>query len=384
MSVINQMLKDLDGRQSDQTSVNSTLEGERGNSKGKNSLTLIFLALILLVLVIIAWQLIAQQTEQVSSSSNHTEAKTPVVKSSSTSRTAFEKESVTSSAIIDAKSNHVPSTTEGHSNLTMSPEMRKSPESNVIQDIKSEEKQSKQTPVKARLQAVKVSSSVEQSRVAKPQVPENSDKTTESELQVEPSLSISHKKLSPKALVAQKMQRVEININEGNTQKAESLLEEILLIEPEHDIARKQLAALWFGRQDYNAAHNLLAQGINLKPAYPEFRLMKARIYLKENKVEQAVNSLLPLSGTDSVEYQSVLATAAQQIKRHNVAIDAFKRLTALEPSKGRWWLGVGASLDSQGEFEQAKLAYRQALMTSSLSDNAQQFIRQRLTALGE
>lgn len=385
MSVINQMLKDLDGRQTEQTPNSPPSGVNQKEYVAKSPLTLTFLALILIVLIVIAWQLIAKQTEQATPELNKPQPVATEYKQVPTSDTVTKQEAnINHQVNQQSLPNESRLAAQRESEVSNKQHIQQSPESNATQKVDDKKPQRVIAKEKTELPVANVPENVDKPTTVKPESAESHASPANEEQQAAPSLSISHKKLSPEALVAQKMQRVEMNIYEGDTKRAESLLEEVLLIEPNHHIARKQLAALWFGRQDYNAAHNLLAQGIALKPASPEFRLMKARIYLKESKVEQAVETLLPLSDTQAVDYQSVLATAAQQIKRHAEATDAFKKLTMLEPTKGRWWLGFGASLDSQGEFEQAKVAYRQALLTSSLSDNAQQFIRQRLTALGE
>ena len=96
---------------------------------------------------------------------------------------------------------------------------------------------------------------------------------------LQPSLTISRRKMSPQELAKQKFTQAEQAVLSDNINQAEQLLEEILLLEPNHKAARKQLAALWFGRQSYQAALNLLSQGIALSPQDSEYHLMQARIY---------------------------------------------------------------------------------------------------------
>ncbi|MCO4799926.1 MAG: tetratricopeptide repeat protein, partial [Colwelliaceae bacterium] len=142
--------------------------------------------------------------------------------------------------------------------------------------------------------------------------------------------------------------------------------------------------ALWFGRQSYQSAINVLSQGIKLDPNDSEFRLMKARIYLNQGKTVEAVNTLKVLSLVKDVEYQALLASNAQQISQHETAKIAYKLLSTLEPNAGRWWLGLAVAYDSNSEFEHAKDSYAQALEKIDLSENARQFVRQRLQELGE
>lgn len=384
MSVINQMLKDLDGRQAEHSHTSTHTEALQVQNRNKNRLVLLVLSLILLVLIVIAWQLFAQRVQPKPEPLHKNKFSTvqpenteiAIDNAAGTQTTAKEKDAFEHIAQAEV-TKESPARNSQPSEPQLAEPLEKSTKVESVKEAPNLTK--KITTKQASVATGKEQSTSESSKA------ENLSASDVAEAEKEePALSISHKKMSPKDLVAQKMRRVEAHINEGNTKQAEALLEEVLLIDPKHIMARKQLAALWFGRQDFVAAHNLLSQGIALMPEYHDYRLMKARIYLKESKINQAVNTLMAMSHTESVEYQSVLATAAQQVKRHDVAKDAFKQLTVLEPTKGRWWLGLGTTFDSQGDFKQAKLAYRQALTVSNLSENAQQFIRQRLTILGD
>ena len=197
-------------------------------------------------------------------------------------------------------------------------------------------------------------------------------------------MSISRRQLSPERLSQQKIDRAELAINNHEIEKAEKLFEEVLLISPAHKSARKQLAALWFGRQLYQAAINILSRGIELHPQDIDFRLMKARILLSQKNTAQAFNVLNGLAQAKNVEYQVLLANTSQLLKLNENTILAYEELVALENHKGKWWLGLAISLDRNSEFDKAKTAYNNALIKYDLSDGSAEFIRQRLTELGE
>ncbi len=200
-------------------------------------------------------------------------------------------------------------------------------------------------------------------------------------------LKISRKQLSPGELAQQKIKRAEQALASNNVVKAEGLFEDVLLIIPEHKSARKQLAALWFGRKAFTPALNLLSQGIALSPTDTEFRMMQARIYLQQNRTIKAFNVLNTLSQVNDVaniEYQSLRASIAQQLNEFTAAAEAYKALTDIEPLTGRWWLGLAVAHDSNSEFKQASFAYKEALTKMGLSDSAESFVRQRMSELGE
>jgi MSHA biogenesis protein MshN len=201
------------------------------------------------------------------------------------------------------------------------------------------------------------------------------------------TLKISRKQLSPRELAKQKIIRAEQALANNDIPQAETLFEDVLLVIPEHKSARKKLAALWFGRQAYSDALNLLSQGINLSPNDNEFRLMKARVYLQQNFIQQAFATLNQMPGANdvvNVEYQSLRATTAQQLNEFSFAAQAYQILVNIEPSAARWWLGLAVAHDSNSEFEQASNAYQTALNKSGLSGSAETFARQRIIELGE
>lgn len=199
-----------------------------------------------------------------------------------------------------------------------------------------------------------------------------------------PILSISRKQLTPKQLVVKKMQQAEQAILEKDIEGAEKLLEDILFLQPEHKPARKQLAALWFGRKATQPALNLLAQGISLDKNDGEFRMMQAKILLELNQYQAAFNALSPLQQANNVEYQFLLATVAQQVNNEKVALESYQRLIALQPYQGRWHLGLAIAQDKQENYKAASASYHQATQLGGLSESALNFARQRLQELGE
>ena len=216
-----------------------------------------------------------------------------------------------------------------------------------------------------------------------------------------PSLTIARKQLTSAQLAAQKVNQAERAMAEKEGQKAEQLLQDALLIAPENKNARKQLAAIWFARGANQAAMNLLNQGISLSPNEPDFRLMKAKILLKNYQqsqsqsvaqlsaqaspqLAQAFETLVALANVPQVEYQSMLATVAQQYQQLSAAVSAYQQLVLLQPNQAKWYLGLAIAFDQSSQFNDALNAYQQALAIGGLSLQTQQFAQQRMTELGE
>jgi len=197
-------------------------------------------------------------------------------------------------------------------------------------------------------------------------------------------LSIARKKLSPAALAEKKMAQAKQAMLNKNIALAEQYFEEILIISPSHASARKQLAALLYGRQSTQEAVNILSQGIHLSPDNSELRLMLARVYSEKGFNQQALNTLTPLADTLDVAYQSAIATSAQLLSAHQAAIHAFSHLIKLQQGQSRWQLGLAVSYDRTGQYPQAVAAYQQAIIIGNLSESALTFAKQRTLELGE
>jgi MSHA biogenesis protein MshN len=197
-------------------------------------------------------------------------------------------------------------------------------------------------------------------------------------------MSVSRRQLTTAELVSQKLTQAEKAVNLNEIKKAEVLFEDILILEPAQKQARKKLAALWFGRKSYSQAINLLSQGIALDKQDAELRLLKARIYLAQGQHENAYNTLTPLSSIEHEEYQHTLANVAQQIEQYTGAISAYKVLLNMQPYSGRWHLGLAIVYDKNSQFSLAVNEYSLALTKTDLSASSAQFAKQRMQALGE
>jgi MSHA biogenesis protein MshN len=200
-------------------------------------------------------------------------------------------------------------------------------------------------------------------------------------------MSITRHQLAPETLAKQKMSRAKEALANNQITKAETLFEDVLLILPTHKDARKQLAALWFGRQSYQAANNLLAQGIYLDPIDKSLRQLNAQVFIKQNNHQAAFDTLktLPrLEHTTDIKYLTILAAEAQVSKNFSAASKVYTKLSQLRPNEGRWALGIAIAYDSNSEFLLAKKMYQQAYHQQNLSISAKQFIKNRLKELGE
>jgi len=197
-------------------------------------------------------------------------------------------------------------------------------------------------------------------------------------------MTVSRRQLTTKELVTQKLVNAEKAINSNQITKAETLFEDVLIIEPSNKQARKKLAALWFGRKAYQQAVNLLSQGIALDKRDSELRMLKAQIQLQQGQHKGAYRTLKALPDLKQQDYQVMLANVAQQVNAYESAIKAYQTLINMQSYSGKWHLGLAIVYDKNSQFRLAEKEYALALSKSDLSTASAEFATQRMQALGE
>lgn len=376
MSVINQMLKDLEGRQSSSPVDNVAVVSTRISTAKIVAITLLCLV-VLNMIGYLVWSLYAENKAL-----KHQAKEAPSIQQKITAQ--LNKK-------IDAVKEEQNALKKEQENIQAQPVHHEIIQhSTTLETNKSEQQQvvNNVTPLPETIKPVRVQQVREESAVTQKAVEQKQINlqvnSADNHKTATPSLTISRKKLTAEQLVKQKYEKAQQAINSNDISKAESLYEEILLIKPEHIYARKKLAALWYGRKAYQPAINILQQGLSIQPNNAEYRLMQARIYVELGNKEEAYQVLAVLPNQADTDYQAMLANTAQQLNKHPEAIAAFQYLVTNKPSNARWWLGLAISYDSQGQFTQASQAYQKALINSGLTTNTRNFAQQRIQALGE
>ena len=397
MSVINQMLKDLEERNQPANEVpagNPIIVNQPAKSTSSIVIVLVSVALSVLIAGAV-WLYLENQKLQLSQKdvSQPVSQGNPAIRESATTQTVSESpvsSLPTDQALVNQAQNEQDTSEQAfenslkknvnanvETNLQANVDTVNSPDRVTSQKVTSTESEANLAePVQTTV------SDVSDEPVAETQKPSTSENTAK--INSKPSLSIARKQLSPEQLAAQKMSQVDKAMMEGEGQKAEQLLQDVVLLTPMNTEARKQLAALWFAQGQLQGALNVLNQGVAVMPDFADFRLMKAKILLQQNNAQGAYQSLMALPRHPQIEYQSLLAQAAQQVGELSASINAYRQLVLLQPSKGKWHLGLAIALDRNSQFGEAVKAYREAIALGDISPQSRQFAQQRMTELGD
>ena len=169
------------------------------------------------------------------------------------------------------------------------------------------------------------------------------------------------------------------------SQGKEHLREALSLYAP-HIKAREMLAGIYIKSGRYVEAAELLNDGVELVPEYPLFAKLYARVLLEQNNPKRAIEVLERNAPAVEVEpgYHALLAATYQRVKNHKKATDIYLQLVKLRPATGVWWLGLAISLEKSGKNQEALDAYQRAQETGSLNTGLVKFTNNRVSALKE
>lgn len=149
----------------------------------------------------------------------------------------------------------------------------------------------------------------------------------------------------------------------------------------EHAPARQATAALLIEMHRFDEAEDVLSQGVALTPVALPSTLALARLKVERGATPAALDLLLSHAeiGEHSAEYQGFLAALLNRAGRRDEAIDRYQVATRLAPNEARWWAGLGIVLEAEGKNALARDAYMRARELPSLPGDLAKYIEQRL-----
>jgi MSHA biogenesis protein MshN len=173
-------------------------------------------------------------------------------------------------------------------------------------------------------------------------------------------------------------------IAQRNPEKARAFLRQAIDTYPAHHQSRLLLARLLLEQRQPDAAHQLMAQGLLLAPGNEEFILMQAHGAMLGSDIDTAISILQgslqisPRSG----DYHAFLGTLLQRKNRHPEAIAQFTAALRQSPRNAEWLVGIGISMQNEKMTLAATQAFQQAIDLGTLTPSLTAFAQQQLAVL--
>lgn len=155
----------------------------------------------------------------------------------------------------------------------------------------------------------------------------------------------------------------------GERETAERHLLLAIERDPQAAAARQALLAVLIDARRFAEARALAEEGLRLQPQRAEWALIAARLQYEagERQTAQATLERHAAYAERIADYQGFLAFLLDAAGRRQEAAERYRRAASLKPGEGRWWYGLGVTLESLGDRDGAREAFRQALASGAL-----------------
>ncbi len=145
--------------------------------------------------------------------------------------------------------------------------------------------------------------------------------------------------------------------------------------------SRETLAKLLIQQGEPERAMQAVELGLSIAPGNNAYKKIKARLDIEQGRAEQALQMLLasPPPVQADTEFHDLMATAFLSTQQYDFATATYQSLLQQNAAEGRWWYGLAASFDARGQSQDAAVAYERALQQVNLSPSLRQASQTRL-----
>ncbi|MFM5510179.1 tetratricopeptide repeat protein [Aeromonas rivipollensis] len=197
-------------------------------------------------------------------------------------------------------------------------------------------------------------------------------------------LKIETVDLSEPELAALAERKATTAMAKGEMREAQDNYYQVLVHDPHNQGAREQLAGLLYGEGRLTEASQVLEEGLRLDPAQADLRLLLARVAISGGDRQKALDWLTGYQPdlAANLDYYATWAGLAQELGQPAQASELYVKLLRQQPDQGRWWLGLGVAEDGQGHRQRALDAYGNAQLHGDLGEASTRWLEQRIAQL--
>jgi len=173
-------------------------------------------------------------------------------------------------------------------------------------------------------------------------------------------------------------------IKRNHLAAGEAKLQIALRNDVRHIKAREMLIGMYIKTGRVVEAKELLKKGLLSSPEYTNFAKFYARMLWDEKDTAAAIAVLTRYAPNLDVDpdYHAMLAASLQRNEQHRDAARIYVQLLKIRPREGIWWVGMGISLEALGKEDEALQAYVKAKQSGNLNARLESYSKQRLISL--
>ena len=160
-------------------------------------------------------------------------------------------------------------------------------------------------------------------------------------------------------------------------------LEDLVKRNPQFEKAHLSLIKLAWQTED-DALEDTLLFAIQQNPEQPAFRIAAARYYLQQKNYSRAESIIQAESGNTPISPSllQVRALIYQKQNKHQLAVNDYALLLKQTKKKAGIYLALAISLEALGKVDKAEQSYRNALRENQLNSRQTEFVRNKLLYL--
>ncbi len=198
------------------------------------------------------------------------------------------------------------------------------------------------------------------------------------------TLSIKTVQLTTQELAQLKLKQGLRFQSNGQLKKSRQYWREALHADSSLHQARELLAASHFGANESISALQILQQGIQYYPKHDSYRLLMAQIYYQLEQLNLALNALNSpyLHAYSSLDNLALAGSLAQQLEVWPQAQLNYQKLNQLVPDNQDWLMGLAISFDAQQNVPQAIQGYFRLLKLPQIDKTLYDYAHERVLYL--
>ena len=171
--------------------------------------------------------------------------------------------------------------------------------------------------------------------------------------------------------------------NAGDLTAAVQGLRAVIAEDGSHAAARQALAAMLIDRREWDAALQVLEDGLRSDPRNAQFAQLAAQISIRRDDLQGALRILnAAIHDRSPPELDAMIAGVLVKLKRERESIAHWSRALRQTPQKADWWLALAIALEGDARPAEARSAYERAVGIGGLRTAAVDYARERIAAL--
>ncbi|MBS1197211.1 MAG: hypothetical protein H6R18_996 [Proteobacteria bacterium] len=167
----------------------------------------------------------------------------------------------------------------------------------------------------------------------------------------------------------------------GRSAEAVDALRSALKHDLEYTPARQLLIRELLEQRRIDETMAVLSEGLEHQPRQTAWAMSLARLQVEKNDLAAAERTLarFAVHAAGNAEYAGFHAHVHYRLGHFREAVVLYQNAARLATGEGRWWFGLGVALEGDGRNPEARDAFRQALATGTLNAELSALAMQRI-----